>query len=271
MVSSCNIPTIPLTVAQAMSPAPRPPSPTARAATQKAHRQENPNQLTSRDARILMGLPGSENGDRPGLDGVFDGFGMEQSAWGIPPPSYQQPRSPAPPRPSREMRRSSVASEIVSFPRNLQISMDLIGVMQNANSDAQLIEWANSHLPRKLQITNHNTLCGGLALLRLAESIRGKPSSPPVPDSAFPSGPNDDKLDGLFKLFDFLLDNDVKTGSVSINEIRQGRREKIIQLMRALKAWDDKRQAIQQSIANGPIIAGSPGMSPFANPWGQAT
>lgn len=146
-------------------------------------------------------------------------------------------------------------------------------IVQNVNSDAQLIAWANSHLPKKLQITDPNgPLCGGLALLRLAESIRGKPSSPPVPDSAFPSGPNDDKLDGLFKLFDFLLDNDVKTGSVSINEVRQGRREKIVQLMRALKAWDDKRQAIQQSIAKGgPSIAGSPGMSPFANPWGQVS
>jgi hypothetical protein len=86
----------------------------------------------------------------------------------------------------------------------------------------------------------------------LAESIRGKPSSPPVLDSAFPSGPNDDKLDGLFKLFDFLLDNDVKTGSVSINEVRQGKRDKIIQLLIALKAWEDRRKAIEQSIAKGP-------------------
>lgn len=259
-----------------MSPAPRPPSPTARAATQKAHRQENPNQLTSRDARVLMGLSGSENGangDRPALEQVFDGRGPEQTARGIPPPSsYQQPKSPAPPRPSREMRRSSVASEMVSFPRNESIDMNLNRLVQNVNSDAQLIDWANSHLPKKLQITDPNgSLCGGLALLRLAESIRGKPSSPPVPDSAFPSGPNDDKLDGLFKLFDFLLDNDVKTGSVSINEVRQGKREKIIQLMRALKAWDDKRQAIQQSIANGPSMAGSPGMSPFVSQWGQAS
>lgn len=85
----------------------------------------------------------------------------------------------------------------------------------------------------------------------MAESIRGKPSSPPVLDSSFPSGPNDDKLDGLFKLFDFLLDNDVKVGSVSINEVRQGKRDKIVQLLIALKAWDDKRKAIEQSIVKG--------------------
>jgi hypothetical protein len=118
--------------------------------------------------------------------------------------------------------------------------------------DANLIEWANSHLPPALQIRDPGgSLCGGLALFRLAESIRGKPSSPPVLDSAFPSGPNDDKLDGLFKLFDFLLDNDVKVGSVSINEVRQGKRDKIVQLLIALKAWDDKRKAIEHSIVKG--------------------
>jgi hypothetical protein len=56
VMSSVNIPTIPLHVAQAMSPAPRPPSPTARDATQRALRRDNPNQLSSRDARVLMGL-----------------------------------------------------------------------------------------------------------------------------------------------------------------------------------------------------------------------
>lgn len=99
-------------------------------------------------------------------------------------------------------------------------------------------------------------MCGGLALLRLAEDIKGKPSSPPVPDAAFPSSPNDDKLDGLFRLFDFLLDNDVKMGSVSINDIRQGRREKIIQLLRALRAWEERRQAIAESVGRGAVAAG---------------
>jgi len=237
VVSSCNIPTIPLTVAQAMSPSPRPPSPTARAAMQRAHRQENPNQLTSRDARILMGLPSVDglDGGRLKLDEFFDphspvGEGMPASA--------EQSTSPIsaggsiPPRPSREMRRVTQSSEFT-------------GIV-----DPNLIQWANSHLPKTLQITDPNaSLCGGLGLFRLAESIRGKPASPPVLDSEFPSGPNDDKLDGFFKLFDFLLDNDVKTGSVSINEVRQGKRDKIVQLLIALKSWDDKRKAIEQSIA----------------------
>lgn len=115
-----------------------------------------------------------------------------------------------------------------------------------------LIDWANSHLPDSLQISDPTSqLCGGLALLRLAEDIKGRPSSPPVPDSSFPSEPNDEKLDGLFRLFDFLLDNDVKMGSVSINDIRQGKRDKIMQLLRSMKAWEEKRKAIAQSIGQG--------------------
>jgi hypothetical protein len=99
VVSSCNIPTIPLAVAQAMNPAPRPPSPSARAATQKALRRENPNQLSSRDARVLMGLPGPENaapppnGDRGRLESFF---AFDDKA--------EEALASAPPRPSREMR-----------------------------------------------------------------------------------------------------------------------------------------------------------------------
>jgi hypothetical protein len=54
VTSSCNIPTIPLAEAQALSP--RPPSPATRDATQRATRRENTNQLTAHDANILVGL-----------------------------------------------------------------------------------------------------------------------------------------------------------------------------------------------------------------------
>ncbi|KAI0371457.1 hypothetical protein BV20DRAFT_1120507 [Pilatotrama ljubarskyi] len=247
VMSSCNIPTIPLTVAQAMNPAPRPPSPTARDATQKALRRENPDQLSSRDAQVLlMGMPNKENGangERTRLESFFTNDTV--STKGSEPPAGKKagtPKSPAPPRPSRELRRTSTS----------QGPSDYDGPV-----DTDLIEWANSHLPSQLQIKDASgSLCGGLALLRLAEDIRGKPSSPPVPDSAFPTGPNDDKLDGLFRLFDYLLDNDVKMGTVSINDIRQGKRDKIVQLLRALKAWEDKRKAIANSIGKGSVAAG---------------
>ena len=87
--------------------------------------------------------------------------------------------------------------------------------------------------------------------MRIAESIKGSPASPPVLDSSFPTGPSDDKLDGLFSLFDFLLNNDVRLGTVSINDIRQGKVDKTVQLLKALKSWEEKRRAISQSLRNG--------------------
>ncbi|KAJ6469653.1 hypothetical protein C8R47DRAFT_1200712 [Mycena vitilis] len=237
VVSSCNIPTIPLMVAQAMNPAPRPPSPTARAATQRALRRENTDQPSTRDARVLMltGFATNDNAvpkeERARLDSFFTN--TEASGTGSVPGT---PQSSAPPRPTRRMSAAQQAPTPV---------------------DDGLIEWANSHLPSNLQITEPNgPLCDGLGLLRLAESIKGKPSSPPVPDSAFPKDSSDDNLDGLFRLFDFLLDNEVRMGSVSINDIRQGKRDKIIQLLRGLKGWEDKRKAIATSIGKGGAQAG---------------
>ena len=114
VVSSCNIPTIPLVVAQAMNPAPRPPSPTARDATQKAMRRENPDQLSSRDARVLMGLSGNNEAkeERARLDSFFSNEAMATKH-----AANQQPpkKAPAPPRPSREMRRSNSVRTMVSF------------------------------------------------------------------------------------------------------------------------------------------------------------
>ncbi|KAJ7786636.1 hypothetical protein B0H16DRAFT_1401843 [Mycena metata] len=237
VVSSCNIPTIPLMVAQAMNPAPRPPSPTARAATQRAMRRENTDQPSTRDARVLMltGFATNEatpKEERARLESFFTTEAVDPNGNGSVPGT---PQSVVPPRPTRRMSAQQAPTPV----------------------DEGLIEWANTHLPLNLQITDPSgSLCDGLGLLRLAESIKGRPSSPPVPDSAFPKDPSDDNLDGLFRLFDFLLDNEVRMGSVSINDIRQGKRDKIIQLLRGLKGWEDKRKAIATSIGKGSAQAG---------------
>jgi hypothetical protein len=89
-----------------------------------------------------------------------------------------------------------------------------------------------------------------------------------VLDSAFPSGPADDKLDGLFRLFDFLLDNDVKLGTVSINDVKQARRDKIVQIIRALKQWEDKRRGIAVTLAQVPSLQG--GLAGPMMPGGSA-
>jgi hypothetical protein len=116
VISSVNIPTIPLQVAQTMNPAPRPPSPSARDATQRATRRDNPNQLSTRDAQILMGIPGQDSGALPaaGERRLPSAFRHDAPALS-PSQSMPSPLSPrmapggvsAPPRPSREMRRGN--------------------------------------------------------------------------------------------------------------------------------------------------------------------
>jgi hypothetical protein len=257
VVSSVNIPTIPLAVAQTMNPAPRPPSPGARDATQRALRRENTSQLSTRDAKILMGIPSADDGalqpqaiPQPGATrSIPSGFRNPPHE---DPTTPRTPAAPPPPRPSRENRRMSSTASAASA------------------LDPTLVEWANSHLPRSLQITDTSgSVASGLQLLRLAEAIKGKPASPPVLDTAFPTGPTDDKLDGLFRLFDFLLDNDVRMGSVSINDVRQGRREKIIQVLKALRQWEDKRRQVAESLGrvNGSPtgIVGPSGTMPWGN------
>ncbi|KAB5594201.1 Protein pob1 [Ceratobasidium theobromae] len=250
--SSCNIPTIPLAVAQQMNPAPRPPSPSEREAAQRASRRENPHQLSSRDARILMGLP--ENGPPPrdpadqhrmnsffvenGQEPVFEGSnGFD----GRPSMVEAENLSAAPPtRPSREMRpRVNRATRAPPLSPGAQ----------------ELVDWVNAKLPPTCPFAEDlsQSMSSGLILFRLAEAIKETDSG--VPDSAFPQGPGDERLEGLFKLFDFLLDNDVRMGSVSINDVRNGNSEKIAQLVRALKNWDEKRRLgarTKQGVAAGP-------------------
>ena len=78
-----------------------------------------------------------------------------------------------------------------------------IYVLQAA--DIELVDWANSVLPGQYQIHDLRDLSSGLVLLRLAELVGGKPIEPPVSDVAF----FNDNLEGMFKLFDFMLDHDV--------------------------------------------------------------
>ncbi|KEP48673.1 SH3 domain-binding protein 2 pleckstrin-like (PH) domain protein [Rhizoctonia solani 123E] len=250
--SSCNVPTIPLAIAQQMNPAPRPPSPSEREAAQRASRRENPNQLSSRDARILMGLP--ENGppprdlaDQHRMNSFFVENGQEPIL-----AETEQPMSPvsnaAPTRPSREMR-----------PR---VSKTASRTSALSSGEQELVEWVNSKLPPTCPLVDDlsASMASGLVLFRLAEAIKEVDSG--VSDSVFPQGPGDDRLDGLFKLFDFLLDNDVRMGAVSINDVRNGNAEKIAQLVRALKVWDDKRRTsgkTKSSVAAGPWM----GMSSY--------
>ena len=124
VVSSVNVPTIPLAVAQAMNPAPRPPSPTAREATQRAMRRENTNQLSTRDAEILMSLapttPPSSGGNRLRIESFFSELETEAPTV----PSTSPKSQAAPVRPPRELRRAPSTSDVcglITFPQSSDI------------------------------------------------------------------------------------------------------------------------------------------------------
>lgn len=228
VVSSCNIPTIPLSIAQTMNPPPRPPSPTARAATQRAMRRENTNQLSSRDALVLMGMAGEpDQTDKARLDNFF-----REGQVGDP--------ADAPPRPSRELRAPGAR-----LPDDIRDS-------SNSASDMELISWINNNLPSNSPpATDLSTsMSSGLVLYRLVESVKGLPTD--VPDSLF----NAEGPEGMFKLFDFMLDNDIRIGNVSINDVRLGNKDKIAQLVKSIRSWQDKREGLVKGMSKQPSTAG---------------
>lgn len=229
IISPCTIPTIPLAVAQAMVPAPRPPSP----ATLRALQRENHNRLSHRGDNIHSVIFPDIRSDQTHLATAGTPSSLPQNS------AFLKPKE----------KRSASSSHSALNP-----------------TDSRLVEWANFHLPPSLQVDDPTTsFFGGLALLRLAESIGGT-CFPPVPDSAFPVDPTDNDLDGLFRLFDLLLDNGVHTGSVCINDIRQGKRGKILQLLKALKSWEDRRGVLAATM-NGTLHPGGGGA--FSVPTGM--
>lgn len=226
-----------------MNPAPRPPSPTQREATQKALRRDNVNQLSSRDALVLMGMAGEpDSTDKARLDQFFSKEGGKD----------------APPRPSREMRRApsirNRESDNVSWSDDGQPSVikPALMVLKTA-SDMELISWINNTIPPDCPPATDlsSSLCSGLVLFRLCEAIKGVPTD--VPDTLFA---NPDVLEGMFKLFDFMLDNDVKIGNVSINDVRHGNKEKISTLVKSLRSWQEKREDMVRSMQKQPSSAG---------------
>ena len=223
-------------------------------------RRPDPNKLSSRDAQVLLlgaeKVKGDvkENGNR--VESFFPGDHIPSPIEIQQTNSYDtiSARSPmsigstVPQRPSRTRLTSITDSGSVS-PFLTSSYTRLLSSAQHSVVGEGLIDWANGHLPSNLQFTDISN-CGGLILMRIAESVKGKPASPPVLDSSFPSGPYDDKLDGLFSLFDFLLNNDIHLGTVTINDIRHGRKDKIIQVLKALKSWEEKRTEISQFLSN---------------------
>jgi len=111
-----------------MNPPPRPPSPSSRDATQKAMRRPNPNQLSSRDAQVLLLGAETVKGDVKEMGGRVESFFPGDH---IPSPievsksnsddttstmSPKSIRSIVPQRPNRNIRSSITDSGSVSPP-----------------------------------------------------------------------------------------------------------------------------------------------------------
>lgn len=98
-----------------MNPAPRPPSPSAREATQRALRRDNTEQLSTRDTRILMGLNVVDvKEERARLDSFFSNEAVaakEAAANNAASPT----KASAPPRPSRQLGRTYSGRALVGF------------------------------------------------------------------------------------------------------------------------------------------------------------
>ena len=95
-----------------MNPAPRPPSPSARAATQRALRRDNTEQLTVRDTRVLgLNVMDSEYKDERARMDPF--FSKGAIAEGESNPST--PKASLPPRPTRQLGRMNSGRTVVSF------------------------------------------------------------------------------------------------------------------------------------------------------------
>ena len=113
---------------------------------------------------------------------------------------------------------------------------------QPKSTEQSLIKWANGHLPGT-QISPRGSICGGLELLQIADSIKDIRSRS-IPEGVISRGPDQETLEGLFSLVDFLLGEEDKSGTVDRNDLRRSKRDKIFQMLRALRAWEGHRSIL---------------------------
>jgi hypothetical protein len=131
---------------------------------------------------------------------------------------------------------------------------------QHPPVEPDLIKWANGHLPG-MQITSQGSICSRVELLQIAHSIKNMRSFNASDSGVRLCEYDDGTLEGLFGLVDLLLDKEVETGAADVDlDVCRGypthpSRDKVIQLLKALRTWEQRR-AIEQSIEKSPQKAG---------------
>ena len=123
---------------------------------------------------------------------------------------------------------------------------------QHQFAEQGLIKWTDGHLPGTP--LNHITFNhDGLSLLQIAESIKDARDSC-APKSMVSQGSDHETIEGLFALVDFLLGEDANSEAVNhhIDDVLRSKREKVVQLLRALRAWEGHRAVLQSVGMNAP-------------------
>ncbi|BEI83227.1 hypothetical protein CcaverHIS002_0310950 [Cutaneotrichosporon cavernicola] len=226
VTSSCNIPTIPLAEAQALQP--RPPSPAQREATQRATRRENVNQLTPRDASVLMSLDTSGSGKRM--------------------TSHGSSLHPSPSRPDRDTRRPSTGKETMLSRTSMAISdrrsVNSYYGQPETEEQAELLKWVNQTLPPQYPRAAHfpSSFMSGEVILLLVKHLSGIEPNPPVPSSAFaPDATGLPNVEGLLAMGETVIDAGVDSAGVSLNEIRAGDVQAITHLLETVRSWAQQK------------------------------
>ncbi|KAB5589124.1 SH3 domain-binding protein [Ceratobasidium theobromae] len=147
---------------------------------------------------------------------------------------------PTPPTSRAMVTWQSHNADVDAFPNKTEIQSNALPA-----GEQELVDWVNSKLPPTCPPAQDlsTSMSSGLIPFRLAESIKGINSG--VPDSAFMHEHNNRKLDGLFELFRLLRSRDMPpaVNAIDVTDIRNGNSTKIIQLVCALRNWDEKRIA----------------------------
>ncbi|SCV72544.1 BQ2448_4081 [Microbotryum intermedium] len=243
VVSSCDIDTMPLTIAQTMYPPPRPPSPTERARVQKEkYGDANPNTLTPADAQKLMEfsagsslMPDRGTGSTGRRPSTAPNAGRRTSlnnlTSGTGPGAF-----PAMPKPS---------ASLVNSPSNASTNLPAPSVATIDPSEAEkaaLLAWVNANLPSSTPLATNlgSSLSSGQTLVRLVESLSGKPSN--ITDADFakhkpaPSGSamDVDYFDTVFNVFDYLSPI-VSTDEISMSDLLSGNEARLSLLVTRIK------------------------------------
>ncbi|SCZ92503.1 BZ3500_MvSof-1268-A1-R1_Chr5-2g07921 [Microbotryum saponariae] len=247
VVSSCDIDTMPLTIAQTMYPPPRPPSPTERARVQKErYGDANPNTLTPADAQKLMEfsagstlMPDRGTGSTGRRTSTAPDAGRRASL------SNLAPGTGPGALPAIPTQSASVAKSPSNASRNLP-APSIAPANPSEAEKAALLAWVNANLPSSTPLATDlgASLSSGQTLVRLVESLSGKPSN--ISDADFakhkpaPSGStmDVDYFDTVFNVFDYLSPI-VSTDEISMSDLLSGNDARLSLLVTRIKTVFD--------------------------------